>query len=154
DRIDEASNLGALRLSGVAAGLAPVFEAAERCRSELPSETALIGFAGAPWTVATYMVEGGTSRDFRRTKAWAYRDPTGFAALIDLITDATIVFLHGQIAAGVDAVQLFDSWAGVLPEREFQRWSIEPAKKIVMAIKDRFPNCPVVGFPRGAGLLY
>src|SRR5204863_5972925 len=94
--------------------LAPVYETLRRCQEELPAATALIGFAGAPWTVATYMVEGGSSRDFRRVKTWAYSDPSGFAALIDLITTTTIDYLSGQIAAGADAVQLFDSWAGVL----------------------------------------
>jgi uroporphyrinogen decarboxylase len=137
-----------------AARLAPVFEAASRCRALLPDGTALIGFAGAPWTVATYMVEGGSSRDFARVKLWAYRDPDGFAALIDIVTAATIEFLAGQIEAGVEAVQLFDSWAGVLAESEFARWVIAPARRIAAALKARFPHCPVIGFPRGAGLLY
>jgi uroporphyrinogen decarboxylase len=154
DRIEETAGIIGLDGHRVFDALAPVFEAAQRVRAELPPETALIGFAGAPWTVATYMVEGGTSRDFRRTKSWAYRDPAGFGALIDLITEATIDFLRGQIAAGVDVVQLFDSWAGVLPESEFERWSIEPTKRIVAVLKQRFPTCPIIGFPRGAGLLY
>ena len=97
------------------ASLEPVYETVRRSRLALPPETALIGFAGSPWTVATYMVEGGASRDFRRVKAWAYRDPAGFAALIELIAEATVAYLVGQIAAGADVVQLFDSWAGVLP---------------------------------------
>ena len=132
--------------------LSPVFETARRVVAGLPEETALIGFAGSPWTVATYMVEGGGSRDFRRVKDWAYRDPDGFAALIDLLTAATIEFLEGQIAAGAEAVQLFDSWAGVLPEAGFARWVAAPTKRIVEALKARFPEVPVIGFPRGAGL--
>src|SRR5215469_18074988 len=93
--------------------LAAVGEAVQRVCAELPEHTALIGFAGAPWTVSTYMVEGGTSRDFHRVRSWVYRDPAGFAALIDIIVAATIDFLSLQIRAGVEAVQLFDSWAGV-----------------------------------------
>ena len=114
----------------------------------------MIGFAGAPWTVATYMVEGGASRDFRTVKGWAYRDPDGFAALIELIVEATIAYLSGQIAAGADAIQLFDSWAGVLPEAEFDRWVIAPTRLIIGRLKQRFPTVPIIGFPRGAGLLY
>jgi uroporphyrinogen decarboxylase len=120
----------------------------------LPPETALIGFAGAPWTVATYMVEGGSSRDFRLVKTWAYRDPGGFAELIGLIVDATVDYLSGQIAAGADVVQLFDSWAGVLPESGFEHWVIEPTRQITTRLKERFPRVPVIGFPRGAGVLY
>jgi len=114
----------------------------------------LIGFAGAPWTVATYMVEGGGSRDFRRVKGWAYRDPQVFGALIDLLAEATIEYLTGQIEAGVEVVQLFDSWAGILPEPAFVRWVIEPTRRIVAALKRHFANYPVIGFPRGAGALH
>lgn len=142
------------RLHAVLTRVEPVFETALRCRRELPAETALIGFAGAPWTVATYMVEGGPSKDFRRVKDWAYRDPAGFAALLEAVERVTIEFLCGQIEAGADAVQLFDSWAGVLAEAPFRRWVIEPSRRIVEAIKRRYPHCPVIGFPRGAGLLY
>lgn len=134
--------------------LEPVFEAVQRVAAALASETALIGFAGSPWTVASYMVEGGTSRDFRRVKGWSYRDPAGFCALIDLVTEATIGFLSGQIEAGAEVVQLFDSWAGVLPERAFARWVIEPTRQIVGALRQRYPECPLIGFPRGAGLFY
>jgi uroporphyrinogen decarboxylase len=134
--------------------LEPVYETLQRCRAALPAETTLIGFAGSPWTVATYMVEGGGSRDFQRVKAWAYRDPDGFAALIERISEATIAYLVGQIAAGADVVQLFDSWAGILPEAAFERLVIAPTRQIVTALKQRFPAVPVIGFPRGAGLLY
>jgi len=134
--------------------LDPVYETVRRCRAGLPAEAALIGFAGSPWTVATYMVEGGASRDFRRVKAWAYRDPQGFGALIELIVDATVAYLSGQIAAGADAIQLFDTWAGILPERGFERWVVEPTRRIRDRLKERFPTVPVIGFPRGAGALY
>jgi uroporphyrinogen decarboxylase len=148
------AGLARLHATGVVSRLDPVFEAVRRVRAALGPKTALIGFAGAPWTVATYMVEGGTSRDFRRVKGWAYRDPAGFGALTDLLVEATIELLAAQIAAGAEVVQLFDSWAGVLPESEFARWVIAPTKRIVAALKIRHPECPVIGFPRGAGVLY
>ena|SRR5206468_520048 len=134
--------------------LEPVFETIGRVAGSLGAQTALIGFAGAPWTVATYMVEGGSSRDFRQVKGWAYRDVEGFDALIGILVESTIEFLAGQIEAGVEVVQLFDTWAGVLPEPAFGRLVIEPTRAIVTALKQRFPGHPIIGFPRGAGLLY
>ena len=150
------NNAGVARLnrSGVVPRLEPVLDAVRRVRAALSPETALIGFAGAPWTVATYMVEGGASRDFRRVKGWAYRDPEGFAALIETLVETTIELLSAQISAGAEIIQLFDSWAGVLPEAAFERWVITPTKGIVRALKSRHPGCPIIGFPRGAGLLY
>jgi uroporphyrinogen decarboxylase len=153
ERLEESGGIARLSLAGLAA-LDPVYDTVRRVRRGLPDGTALIGFAGAPWTVATYMVEGGASRDFRLTRSWAYRDPEGFAALIDLIAEATIAYLSEQIEAGAEAVQLFDSWAGVLPEHEFEKWVIAPTRRICAALKERFPFVPVIGFPRGAGLLY
>lgn len=151
-----ADNIGVAQLekAGAIGRLEPVFDAVRRVTAILGPETALIGFAGAPWTVATYMVEGGTSRDFRRVKAWAYRDPEGFAALIEILVETTIQLLSAQISAGAEIVQLFDSWAGVLPETAFARWVIAPTKGIVAGLKSRHPGCPIIGFPRGAGLLY
>jgi uroporphyrinogen decarboxylase len=151
-----ADNIGValLERAGAIGRLEPVFDAVRRVAATLGPETALIGFAGAPWTVAAYMVEGGTSRDFRRVKAWAYRDPEGFAALIKILVETTIELLSAQISAGAEIVQLFDSWAGVLPEAAFARWVIAPTKEIVAALKSRHPGCPIIGFPRGAGLLY
>ncbi len=149
-------NDGVARLEGTRAvsRLEPVLDVVRRVHAAIGPETALIGFAGAPWTVATYMVEGGTSRDFRRVKTWAYGDPQGFEALIGLLAETTIEFLAAQISAGAEVVQLFDSWAGVLPEPEFARWVIAPTKRIVAALKMCCPDCPIIGFPRGAGLLY
>jgi uroporphyrinogen decarboxylase len=152
--IEEAMGVSRLRLEGVASRLEAVCETVRRSRAALPSETALIGFSGSPWTVATYMVEGGSSRDFQKVKGWAYRDPAGFQALIDLLTEATIDYLLAQIAAGAEVVQLFDSWAGVLPEEGFERWVIEPTRRITAALRERVLGVPVIGFPRGAGLLY
>lgn len=144
----------ALAVERVAERLAPVYEAVERIVALLSAETALIGFAGAPWTVATYMVEGGGGSDFAAVKGWAFRDPDGFQGLIDRLVDATIIHLSQQVAAGADAVQLFDSWAGVLPEPAFRRWVIDPTKRVVAGLRERHPGVPVIGFPRGAGLMY
>ncbi len=154
DPVADNSRVAQLKKAGATGRLEPVFDAVRRVTAALGSETALIGFAGAPWTVATYMVEGGTSRDFRRVKAWAYRDPEGFAALIEILVETTIELLSAQISAGAEIVQLFDSWAGVLPEAAFAQWVTAPTKGIVAALKSRHPDCPIIGFPRGAGLLY
>jgi uroporphyrinogen decarboxylase len=152
-RLEPLSEIGGLRETDLDM-LAPVADAARRVRSELPATTALIGFAGAPWTVATYMVEGGTSRDFHRVRAWSYRDAPGFAALLDKIAAATLDFLGLQIEAGAEIVQLFDSWAGALPPDGFERWVVAPTRQLVAALKARYPQVLVIGFPRGAGLLY
>jgi uroporphyrinogen decarboxylase len=152
--IEDAAGIATLDPARVAASLGAVFETVQRVSAALDNRTALIGFAGAPWTVATYMIEGGSSRDFRRIKSWAYRDPETFDALISVLVEATVEYLARQIEAGAEAVQLFDSWAGILPEPPFARWVIEPTKRIVAAMKTRFDNCPVIGFPRGAGVLH
>jgi len=143
-----------LSLAGFRGRVAPVYATVERVAGLLPAATTLIGFAGAPWTVASYMVEGGTSRDFAAVKGWAFSDADGFAELIERLIEATIEYLLGQIAAGAEVVQLFDSWAGVLPEREFRRWVIEPTRRIVAALAAQHPRVPVIGFPRAAGLMY
>jgi uroporphyrinogen decarboxylase len=152
--IENRAGIGRLDPRQVVPRLEPVFKTIARVAASLGPQTALIGFAGAPWTVATYMVEGGSSRDFRRVKGWAYRDDEGFDALIGILVESTINFLSGQIEAGAEVVQLFDTWAGVLPEPAFGRWVIEPTRTIVTALKQRFPDHPVIGFPRGAGVLY
>lgn len=134
--------------------LAPVYETVRRLSGELPPEVTLIGFAGSPWTVATYMVEGGGTKEFAAIKTWAYSDPAGFGALIDLLVEVTADYLIRQIDAGAETVQLFDSWAGVLPAAAFRRYVIEPTRRIVALIKAKHPDVPVIGFPRAAGLLY
>ncbi len=134
--------------------LAPVYETVTELRRQLPTETALIGFAGAPWTVASYMVEGGGSKDFAKIKAWAYGDPEGFQQLIDLLVEATAAYLNQQVSAGAEVLQLFDTWAGVLPEAALRRWCMAPAVEILQRVKVAHPNVPVILFPRGAGLLY
>lgn len=133
--------------------LAPVYETLERLAA-VPGEAALIGFAGAPWTVAAYMVEGHGSKEFAAARAFAWRDPDAFGRLIDILTRATADYLLAQIRAGAEVVQLFDSWAGVLPEPEFVRWCQEPAAAIVREIRRARPEVPVIAFPRGAGARY
>jgi uroporphyrinogen decarboxylase len=149
-----AARLAPHGLETAIAKLSPVAETVGRVRAALPAETALIGFAGAPWTVACYMVEGGGSKEFAGVRRFAYADPAGFAGLVDLVAAATVGYLLAQIDAGAEAVQLFDSWAGVLPESGFERWVLAPTAAVVAEIKRRAPGIPVIGFPRGAGVLY
>ena len=134
--------------------LAPVYETVRGLRRELPPETTLIGFAGAPWTVASYMVEGGSSKDFAQAKTWAYGDTEGFQALIDGLVEATVSHLTAQVEAGAEVLQLFDSWAGVWPEVWFRRWCLAPMAAVVRGVKQRHPEVPIILFPRGAGPLY
>ncbi len=146
-----AAEVAKLSLSGLHDQVHPVYDTARKVRAGLPEETTLIGFAGAPWTVATYMVEGGGSSDHAITRAFSYRDPVGFGQLIDLLAEATADYLSKQIEAGADVVQLFDTWAGILSETGFRRWCIEPTQRIVEELARRHPGVPVIGFPRGAG---
>ncbi len=141
-----------LRLNGTEPLCSKVFEAVRTIRRELDPTKALIGFCGAPWTVATYMVAGRGSPDQAAARSWAYSDPAGFQELIDLITKASIDYLTGQVEAGVDVVQIFDSWAGSLAEPEFDRWVIAPTVRMVDELKRRHPNIPIIGFPRLAGM--
>lgn len=132
----------------------PVYEIARGIKAELGAQTAFIGFAGAPWTVACYMVEGGGSRDYAKVKGWAYGDAEGFQGLIDLLVDATVGYLESQVAAGAEALQLFDSWAGALSAEEMRRWCLEPAREVIRRLKTKHPEVPIILFPRGAGLVY
>jgi uroporphyrinogen decarboxylase len=147
-------DLAILRLERLGERVAPVYETVGRLSRELAPEVTLIGFAGAPWTLATYMVEGGTSRDFAKVKGWAFGDSEGFQELIDLLVAATTEYLDGQARAGAEVVQLFDTWAGVLPEAPFERWCVEPVAEIVRRFHELHPGVPVISFPRGAGARY
>lgn len=138
-------------LEGVPQRLSPIYNTVAAVKAALGLETTLLGFAGSPWTVATYMVAGEGSRDQHDTRAMAYRDPQAFAAIIDAITSMTVEYLAGQVDAGAEAVQLFDSWAGSLAPIEFERWVIAPNAAIVRALRDRYPDLPIIGFPKGAG---
>ncbi len=150
----DAGDIARLSPGGLHDKLAPVYETLRGLRRELPQETTLIGFAGAPWTVASYMIEGRTSRDFATAKTWAYRAPEEFARLIDVLVASTSDYLIAQVEAGAEVLQLFDSWAGVWPEAALRRWCLEPAAEIVRRVKAAHPEVPVILFPRGVGLLY
>jgi uroporphyrinogen decarboxylase len=145
-------DLARLHANATRPKFARVFETVTRVRQGLPRETTLIGFCGAPWTVATYMVGGQGSADQADTRLWAYRDPRAFQRLIDLLSEVSVDYLTGQIEAGADVVQIFDSWAGSLPDDQFRRWVIEPTKRMVAELKARHPAVPIIGFPRGAGV--
>ena len=138
-------------LHAVPERLTPIYDTVRKVKAGLGGSRTLLGFAGSPWTVATYMVAGEGSRDQHDTRALAYRDPGAFQAIIDAIASVTIEYLLGQIAAGAEAVQLFDSWAGSLAPAEFVRWVIAPNAAIVKALHARAPLVPVIGFPKGAG---
>ena len=138
-------------LHAVPERLSPIYETVSRVKARLPADKTLLGFAGSPWTVATYMVAGEGSRDQHESRAMAYRDPAAFQAIIDAIVTVTVEYLAGQITAGAEAVQLFDSWAGSLAPAEFERWVIAPNAAIVTALRGRFPDLPIIGFPKGAG---
>jgi uroporphyrinogen decarboxylase len=131
--------------------LAPVYETVRRVKQELPDGVALFGFCGAPWTVATYMIAGQGTPDQAPARTFAYREPESFQRLIDILADASIEYLVGQLEAGAEVVQIFDTWAGVLPPREFQRWCIAPTQRIVAGVSERMPEARIIGFPRGAG---
>jgi uroporphyrinogen decarboxylase len=131
--------------------LQPVYETVRRVKAGLPPQTTFLGFAGSPWTIATYMVAGRGSKDQASARRMAYNDPQAFSAIITAIADLTIDYLGAQIDAGVDAVQLFDSWAGSLSPAQYEQWVIAPTARIVAALKARYPETPIIGFPKGSG---
>ena len=134
--------------------LGPVYETVRRLRRSLPSEVALIGFAGAPWTVASYMIAGRGTPDQGPGRLLMYREPEAFERLMERLIEATVRYLQGQVTAGAETVMLFDSWAGALPAAMQKRFVIEPARRIIAELQARNPDVPVIGFPRGAGALY
>ena len=154
----DAASLSSLNYNNFEKTLSPVYEALKQTRSALSNEgfhsTALIGFCGAPWTVACYMVEGGGSKEYMHVKKFAYSDPIGFASLMDMLVEASAAYLINQINAGAEAVQIFDSWAGALDAQSFRKWVIQPTRQIVDLVRDAHPNVPIIGFPRCAGQNY
>jgi uroporphyrinogen decarboxylase len=151
-----AADLRALDSARLPTAAAPVYETVRRVSRTLRSDhwsTTLIGFAGAPFTVACYMVEGGGSKDFAEVRRLAYTNPTLFAGLIDLLTEATLSYLAAQIEAGAETVMLFDSWAGVLPPSLFRAYVIQPTRRVITALAARFPACKTIAFPRLSGLM-
>jgi uroporphyrinogen decarboxylase len=150
DPLDDPAAISGLRASVDDNALAPVYETIGLVKSALPANVTFLGFCGAPWTVATYMVAGHGTPDQAPARAFAYRHPEAFSRLIDILADASVHYLVRQFEAGVDAVQIFDTWAGVLPPGEFQRWCIEPARRIVDGVRSKVPDARIIGFPRGA----
>ena len=134
--------------------LRPVYETISLVKEELDNNTTLIGFCGAPWTVATYMIEGGSTRDFTRVMSFAFSQPETFQNLLSLLIEASFHYLNKQIDSGAEVIQIFDSWAGVLNEKEFRQWVIKPTKEIIRRLHTNHPHIPVIGFPRQAGPLY
>jgi uroporphyrinogen decarboxylase len=134
--------------------LEPVFETIRRVKAELPANVTFLGFCGAPWTVATYMIAGRGVKDQVPARLAAYQQPEFFAALIDRIVEASIEYLSAQLENGVDAVQIFDSWAGILAPNEFERWCVAPVERLIEGVRERHPQARIIGFPRGAGSFY
>ncbi len=134
--------------------LNPVYEAISKVSAELSPEVSLIGFAGAPWTIATYMVEGGSTKNFNHVKSWSASDGGGFEELIKYLIDAITLHLINQVDAGAEVLQIFDSWAGVLSPSEFERWCVKPVAEITKRVKSKHKDIPIIGFPKGSGLSY
>jgi len=149
--LDDPAKVATLAKHADFSKLAPVFEALKIVRGALDPKIALIGFCGAPWTVATYMVAGQGTPDQAPARMMAYRHPEAFAAIIDVLVENSIEYLLAQLAAGANALQIFDTWAGVLPPAEFARWSVEPTRRIVDGVRAKVPDAKIIGFPRGAG---
>ena len=151
-RLDPVADAGALlEAEAIHERLAPVYETVSLVRAALPDNVALIGFAGAPWTVLSYMIAGRGTPDQGPAHALMRDRPEAFAALLDRVTEATVLYLSRQIEAGAEAVKIFDSWAGSLPDPWFEMASVEPCRRIVSALRARHPSVPVIGFPRGVG---
>jgi uroporphyrinogen decarboxylase len=147
------AELEKLSFSAAIAGTAPIMETVRRVKAGLDAQTALIGFAGGPFTVACYMLDGKGGGDFPRTRMLAYEDPALVEGTIELLTEATITYLQAQIDAGADTVMLFESWSGILPAALFRKFVIAPTKRIVTALKAKNPALPIIGFPRLSGLM-
>ena len=154
DRLETPGDLKHLGLAGFHRTLAPVYETVAGVKAALGPETTLIGFAGAPWTLAAYMIEGGAPGDFARVKSWAHANPGDFKELIDLLVEASAQYLLHQIEAGAEVLQLFDSWAGALDHKGLLRWSLEPMRQIAERVRMAHPEVPLIVFPRGAGAGY
>ena len=152
DAITDPSVIASLKNIYDPSVLLPVYEAVKGVRAALPKNTALLGFCGAPWTVATYMIAGKGTKDQAPSRLFAYRYPEAFQVLMDLLVDVSTTHLVAQIDAGADTVQIFDSWAGVLPNTEFERWCVQPVKALVMNVRAQRPQAKIIGFPRGASI--
>lgn len=143
-----------LKLENIESHLNPVFENISLTKSKLDNDKTLIGFSGSPWTIASYMVEGCGPRKFDLVRSLAISNPAFFYKLINVLSEAIIIYILNQIKAGAEVIKLFDSWSGVLPESDYKKWVIEPNKKIIDFIKNLHPEVPIIIFPRGSGVLY
>jgi uroporphyrinogen decarboxylase len=146
--------ISGLSRENLAQHLAPVYQAINEVSRNLPNDVTMIGFAGAPWTIASYMIEGGSSKDFAKLKSWAYGAPDALGRLFDLLVVSIADHLCAQIEAGAEALQIFDSWAGVLPEQAFEDWSLKPISEIVSRVKSKHPETPIIVFPNRAAFYY
>jgi uroporphyrinogen decarboxylase len=153
DPIQGPQEIAAMRVEADHEKLAPVYETVRRVKAALPPEVTFLGFCGAPWTVATYMIAGHGTPDQAPARLFAYRHPDAFARLMDILVDASAAHLVAQLRAGVDAVQIFDTWAGILPPDQFMRWSVAPTARIIAAVRREVPGAKIIGFPRGAGTM-
>jgi uroporphyrinogen decarboxylase len=149
-----AGQIAQLKPEGAVNHLAPVLETVSRLREELPAETTLLGFCGAPWTVATYMIAGHGTPDQAPARQFALNDPESFQVLMNVLVEVSVDYLIGQIDAGADAVQIFDSWASVLDEDQFEKWCIAPVKALVEQVRAARPGVKIIGFPKGIGAFY
>jgi uroporphyrinogen decarboxylase len=151
DPITDRQGVGRLTAEIDQGVLAPIYETIRQVKADLSRQVALLGFCGAPWTVASYMIAGRGTPDQEPARLFAYGNPEAFAALIEKLVDASASYLIEQLRAGVDAVQIFDTWAGVLPPGEFRRWSLEPTQRIIAKVRRQMPDAKMIGFPRGIG---
>ena len=149
--LDDAAKLNALAEAADEKVFAPVYEAVRRVKRELPANVALLGFCGAPWTVATYMIAGRGTLDQAPARLMAYREPQAFTRMIGILVAVSSRYLIEQLRAGADAVQIFDTWGGVLPPAEFARWCVTPVRQIIANVRVEIPDARIIGFPRGAG---
>ena len=154
DAVEIAKLVEAYDRDAALAHLKPVLETVSGLRGELPKQTTLLGFCGAPWTVATYMIAGRGTPDQAPARLFSYSNPDAFARLLELLSDISADYLISQLKAGADAVQIFDSWAGVLGEKDFERWCIAPVKRLVDRVRKELPDAKIIGFPKGAGEFY
>ena len=155
-RLDPITGEGISRLKAgsVRSVLSPICETIDRVKSQLPKATALIGFAGAPWTVATYMIAGRGSEDSAAARLFAYNHPRDFLALLDVLVEATSEYLIAQIEAGAEVLQIFESWAGTIPAGKLNDYSLRPIERIIKGVHERTPSIPIIVFPRGTGANY
>ena len=153
DPITSEKDLTNLKINNIKNHLQPVFETINLVKLYKPKETNFIGFSGSPWTISTYIVEGGSSRNFEKIRSIAIKNEDFFQKLIDILINSIIEYLSYQIESGVEIIQLFDSWAGILPENQFNKWVLNPNKKIIDKIKEKYPNIPIILFTKGGGIL-